>query len=88
MSDRNIKPTHKLIKTYYAELEKYAQLGEENEGSVRTVSQNLLQYYCHPSDLTRLCEKRHALPTDTEDSARSIPHRGISCGLGAFQGCV
>ncbi len=35
MSDPNIKPTHKPIKTYYAELEKYAQLGEENEGTVR-----------------------------------------------------
>ena len=35
MSDLNIKPTHKPIKTYYTELETYAQLGEENEGTVR-----------------------------------------------------
>ena len=35
MSDPNIKPKHEPIKTYYAELEKYAQLGEENEGTVR-----------------------------------------------------
>ena len=28
MSDLNIKPTHKSIKTYYAELEKHTQLGE------------------------------------------------------------
>ena len=32
----SIKPTHKVIKTYYAELAKYAQLGADNEGSVRT----------------------------------------------------
>ena len=37
MSDLNIKPTHKPIKTYYAELEKYAQLGEE------TVSEFLVE---------------------------------------------
>ena len=35
MSEINIKPTHKPIKTYYTELEKYVQLGEENEGTVR-----------------------------------------------------
>ena len=60
MSDLNIKPTHKPIKTYYAELEKYAQLGEENEGTVRAAFQNLLQHYCHQSDFTLLCEKTRA----------------------------
>lgn len=47
MSDFNIKPTHKPIKTYYDELEKYAQHGAENEGTVRAAFQNLLQHYCH-----------------------------------------
>ena len=64
MSDFNIKPTHKPIKTYYAELKKYAQLGEENEGTVRTAFQNLLQHYCHRSDLTLLCEKTLSFPLD------------------------
>ena len=59
MSDFNIKPTHKPIKTYYDELEKYAQHGAENEGTVRAAFQNLLQHYCHQSDLTLLCEKTH-----------------------------
>ena len=59
MSDFNIKPTHKPIKNYYAELEKYAQHGAENEGTVRAAFQNLLQHYCHQSDLTLLCEKTH-----------------------------
>ena len=59
MSDFNIKPTHKPIKTYYDELEKYAQHGAENEGTVRAAFQNLLQHYCHQSDFTLLCEKTH-----------------------------
>ena len=62
MSDFNIKPTHKPIKTYYAELKKYAQHGAENEGTVRAAFQNLLQHYCHQSNLTLLCEKTHYTP--------------------------
>lgn len=42
MSELNIKSMHKPIKTYYAELEKYAQLSEANEGTVRAAFQNLL----------------------------------------------
>ena len=62
MPDLNIKPTHKPIKTYYAELEKYAQFGEQNEGTVRAAFQNLLQYYSRQSNLTLLCEKTHYTP--------------------------
>ncbi|RKU31938.1 DNA helicase [Candidatus Poribacteria bacterium] len=62
MSDFNIKPTHKPIKNYYTELERYAQLGEENEGTVRAAFQNLLQHYCGQSDLTLLCEKSRYTP--------------------------
>ena len=62
MPDFNIKPTHKPIKTYYAELETYAQHGAENEGTVRAAFQNLLQHYCHQADLTLLCEKTHYTP--------------------------
>ena len=64
MSHLNIKPTHKPIKTYYTELEKYAQLGEENEGTVRAVFQNLLQHYCHQSEFILLCEKTRSLRSD------------------------
>ena len=59
MSNPNIKPTHKPIKTYYAELEEYERLGEQNEGTVRAAFQGLLQHYCHQSNLTLLCEKTH-----------------------------
>ncbi len=62
MPDINIKPTHKPIKSYYAELEKYAQHGVENEGTVRAAFQNLLQHYCGQSDLTLLCEKSRYTP--------------------------
>ena len=64
MPDLNIKPTHKPIKTYYTELEKYARHGAENEGTVRAAFQNLLQYYCHRSNLTLLCEKALSFPAD------------------------
>ena len=77
MSDLNIKPTHKPIKTYYAELEKYAQLGEENEGTVRAAFQNLLQHYCHQSDFILLCEKTRSLPSDNEGSEQTALNRRI-----------
>ncbi len=62
MPDINIKTTHKPIKNYYTELERYAQLGEENEGTVRAAFQSLLQHYCGQSDLTLLCEKSQYTP--------------------------
>ena len=62
MSNPNIKPTHKPIKTYYAELKEYERLGEQNEGTVRAAFQELLQQYCHQSNLTLLCEKTHYTP--------------------------
>ncbi|MXV78407.1 N-6 DNA methylase [Candidatus Poribacteria bacterium] len=76
-----MKPTHKSIKTYYAELERYAQLGAENEGSVRAAFQNLLQHYCGQSHLTLLCEKTIYTPENkriTPDGeivdAYGLPH--------------
>ena len=68
----NIKPTHKPIKTYYAELKEYERLGEQNEGTVRAAFQGLLQHYCHQSNLTLLCEKTLAFPSDKGGSNRRI----------------
>ena len=62
MPNLNIKPTHKPIKNYYAELKEYERLGEQNEGTVRAAFQGLLQHYCHQSNLTLLCEKTHYTP--------------------------
>ena len=58
----NIKPTHKSIKTYYAELKAYTKIGVEHEGAVRTAFQNLLQYYCRQVDLVLVCEKTRYTP--------------------------
>ncbi len=84
MSDLNIKTTHKPIKTYYAELEKYAHLGEENEGTVRAAFQNLLQHYCGQSDLTLLCEKSHTLRPDKK-SYTLPPDKGGKGGYRRIQ---
>ena len=62
MPTLNIKPTHKPIKNYYAELKEYEQLGEQNEGTVRAAFQSLLQHYSRQADLTLLCEKTHYTP--------------------------
>ena len=58
----NIKPTHKPIKNYYAELQEYDSVGAEHEGAVRTAFQNLLQHYCRQADLILVCEKTHYTP--------------------------
>ena len=62
MPTLNIKPTHKPIKNYYAELEEYAKVGAEHEGAVRTAFQNLLQHYCRQADLILVCEKTRYTP--------------------------
>ena len=76
----NIKPSHKPIKNYYVELEKYAQLGEQNEGTVRAAFQSLLQHYCGQSDLTLLCEKSLSFPPDKGGQGGlgvSVPNRRV-----------
>ena len=39
----NLKPTHKIIKDYYTELEEYKQLGITHEGAVSTAFQKILE---------------------------------------------
>ena len=58
----NIKPTHKPIKNYYAEFERYAKLGAQHEGAVRVAFQNLLQHYATLRGLTLICEKTRTTP--------------------------
>ena len=69
MPTLNIKPTHKPIKNYYAELREYDSIGAEHEGAVRTAFQNLLQHYCRQADLILVCEKTH----DTPEKRRITP---------------
>ena len=58
----NIKPTHKPIQNYYAELRQYANLGAQHEGAVRVAFQNLLQHYATLRGLTLICEKTRTTP--------------------------
>ena len=58
----NIKPTHKPIKNYYAELKQLATLGAQHEGAVRVAFQNLLQHYATLRGLTLICEKTRTTP--------------------------
>ena len=58
----NIKPTHKPIKNYYAELKQFTTLGAQHEGAVRVAFQNLLQHYATLRNLTLICEKTRTTP--------------------------
>ena len=54
---RHIKPTHKPIKAFYAELKQYEKLGATNETEVRLAFATLLQHYARQNNLTLICEK-------------------------------
>ena len=64
MPHLNIKPTHKPIKQYYAELQEYDSIGAKHEGAVRTAFQNLLQHYSRQADLILVCEKTRSFRPD------------------------
>ena len=61
----NIKPTHKPIKTFYAELKQYETLGATNETEVRLAFATLLQHYARQNNLTLICEKSLRTPQNT-----------------------
>ena len=44
MPTLNLKPTHKSVKSYYAALERFAQLGVRHESAVRAAFQTLLEH--------------------------------------------
>ena len=44
MPTLNLKPTHKSVKTYYAALDQFAQLGVTHETAVRAAFQTLLEH--------------------------------------------
>ncbi|MDE0682039.1 MAG: DNA helicase, partial [Candidatus Poribacteria bacterium] len=69
MPHPSIKPTHKPIKQYYAELKEYDSIGAAHEGAVRTAFQNLLQHYCRQADFILVCEKTHY----TQENRRITP---------------
>lgn len=61
----NIKPTHKAIQAFYAELEQYEKLGATNETEVRLAFATLLQHYAQQNNLTLICEKPLRTPQGT-----------------------
>ncbi len=77
MPTPNIRPTHKPIKNYYAELQEYDSIGAEHEGAVRTAFQNLLQHYCRQADLILVCEKTRSFPPDKGGSGRTARNKRI-----------
>ena len=62
---RTIRPTHKPIKTFYAELKQYESLGATNETEVRLAFATLLQHYARQNNLTLICEKSLRTPRNT-----------------------
>ena len=62
---RHIKPTHKPIQTFYAELKQYEKLGATNETEVRLAFATLLQHYARQNNLTLICEKPLRTPQNT-----------------------
>ena len=62
---RNIKPTHKAIQVFYAELKQYESLGVTNETEVRLAFATLFQHYARQNNLTLICEKSLRTPRNT-----------------------
>ena len=62
---RDIKPTHKPIKIFYAELKQYESLGATNETEVRLAFATLFQHYARQNNLTLICEKPLRTPKNT-----------------------
>ena len=62
---RDIKPTHKPIKNFYAELKQYEELGATNETEVRLAFATLFQHYARQNNLTLICEKSLRTPKNT-----------------------
>ena len=56
MPTLNLKPTHKPIKTYYAALDRFAQLGVTHETAVRAAFQTLLEHCARQAGWTLVPE--------------------------------
>ena len=56
MTSLNLRPTHKIIKDYYSELDQFDRLGVAHEGAVRSAFQSLLQGCARQFDWTLVPE--------------------------------
>ena len=62
---RNIKPTHRPVINFYAELKQYESLDATNETEVRLAFATLFQHYARQNNLTLICEKSLRTPKNT-----------------------
>ena len=56
MASLNLRPTHKIVKDYYSELDQFNRLGARHEGAVRSAFQSLLQGCARQFDWTLVPE--------------------------------
>ena len=56
MTSLNLRPTHKIVRDYYSELDQFDRLGVAHEGAVRSAFQSLLQGCARKFDWTLVPE--------------------------------
>ena len=56
MTTLNLRPTHKIVRDYYSELDRFDRLGARHEGAVRSAFQSLLQGCARQFDWTLVPE--------------------------------
>ncbi len=56
MASLNLRPTHKIVRDYYSELDQFNRLGARHEGAVRSAFQSLLQSCARQFDWTLVPE--------------------------------
>ena len=56
MASLNLRPTHKIVRDYYSELDQFDRLGARHEGAVRSAFQSLLQGCARQFDWTLVPE--------------------------------
>ena len=56
MTSLNLRPTHKIVRDYYSELDRFDRLGVVHEGAVRSAFQSLLQGCARQLDWTLVPE--------------------------------
>ncbi len=56
MASLNLRPTHKIVRDYYSELNQFNRLGARHEGAVRSAFQSLLQGCARQFDWTLVPE--------------------------------
>ena len=75
MPTLNLKPTPKPIKSYYAAIDKFAQIGVTHETAVRAAFQDLLQLYARQCGWTLVVE----FAISTRRDIRKLVTASVEC---------